>query len=121
MLTYLKNATIASPLVSGFKGQKKNILIEDEYIKEVFDENVSLSESVEVIDCEGLLVLPGIIDVHVHFRQPGMEYKADMQSESKAALIGGVTTVFDMPNNNPPIVSEELLNKKLSLCKDNML
>jgi len=121
MLTYLKNATIASPLVSGFKGQKKNILIEDEYIKEVFDENVSLSESVEVIDCEGLLVLPGIIDVHVHFRQPGIEYKADMQSESKAALIGGVTTVFDMPNNNPPIVSEELLNKKLSLCKDNML
>lgn len=121
MLTYLKNATLSSPLIKGFGGQKKNILIEDEYIKEVSDRDISLSDDIKVIDCEGLLVLPGVIDVHVHFRQPGAEYKADMLSESKAALMGGVTTVFDMPNNTPAIVTKSLLEEKLNLCKQNML
>lgn len=121
MLTYLKNATLTSPLIKGFEGQKKNILIEDEYIKEISDRDISLSENVEVIDCEGLLVLPGVIDAHVHFRQPGAEYKADMLSESMAALVGGVTTVFDMPNNTPAITTKSLLEEKLTLCKQNML
>lgn len=121
MLTYLKNATLTSPLIKGFEGQKKNILIEDEYIKEISDRDISLSENVEVIDCEGLLVLPGVIDAHVHFRQPGAEYKADMLSESMAALVGGVTTVFDMPNNTPSITTKSLLEEKLALCKQNML
>lgn len=121
MLTYLKNATLTSPLIKGFEGQKKNILIEDEYIKEISDRDISLSENVEVIDCEGLLVLPGVIDAHVHFRQPGAEYKADMLSESMAALAGGVTTVFDMPNNTPAIITKSLLEEKLTLCRQNML
>lgn len=121
MLTYLKNATLTSPLIKGFEGQKKNILIEDEYIKEISDRDISLSENVEVIDCEGLLVLPGVIDVHVHFRQPGAEYKADMLSESMASLAGGVTTVFDMPNNTPAVTTKSLLEEKLALCKQNML
>lgn len=121
MLTYLKNATLTSPLIKGFEGQKKNILIEDEYIKEISDRDISLSENVEVIDCEGLLVLPGVIDAHVHFRQPGAEYKADMLSESMASLAGGVTTVFDMPNNTPAITTKSLLEEKLALCKQNML
>ncbi len=121
MLTYLKNATLTSSLIKGFEGQKKNILIEDEYIKEVSDRDISLSENVEVIDCEGLLVLPGVIDAHVHFRQPGAEYKADMLSESMAALAGGVTTVFDMPNNIPVIITKSLLEEKLTLCRQNML
>lgn len=121
MLTYLKNATLTSPLIKGFEGEKKNILIEDEYIKEISDKDISLSENVEVIDCEGLLVLPGVIDAHVHFRQPGAEYKADMLSESMAALAGGVTTIFDMPNNTPAIITKSLLEEKLTLCKQNML
>lgn len=121
MLTYLKNATLTSPLIKGFEGQKKNILIEDEYIKEISDRDISLSENVEVIDCEELLVLPGVIDAHVHFRQPGAEYKADMLSESMASLAGGVTTVFDMPNNTPAITTKSLLEEKLALCKQNML
>lgn len=121
MLTYLKNATLTSPLIKGFEGEKKNILIEEEYIKEISDKDISLSENVEVIDCEGLLVLPGVIDAHVHFRQPGAEYKADMLSESMAALAGGVTTIFDMPNNTPAIITKSLLEEKLTLCKQNML
>lgn len=120
MYTYLKNASISSKDVRGFKGVKKNILIEDEYIKEVCDKDISLPEGCKVIDCEGFMVLPGVIDTHVHFRQPGAEYKADMLSESLAALSGGVTSVFDMPNNSPAIVTKDLLQEKYTLCKDNM-
>lgn len=120
MYIYLKNASISSKNIRGFEGVKKNILIEDEYIKEVCDKDISLSEDTKVIDCEGLVVLPGVIDTHVHFRQPGAEYKADMNSESLACLAGGVTSVFDMPNNSPAIVSKELLNEKYVLCEENM-
>lgn len=120
MYTYLKNAAISSKSIKGFKGAKKNILIEDERILEVCNEDISLPEDCKVVDCEDLLVLPGVIDPHVHFRQPGAEYKADMNTESLAALAGGVTSVFDMPNNSPAIVTEELLQEKYSLCQENM-
>ena len=112
MFTYLRGGTVIN--------QKKNILIENEYIKEVSNKDISLPEDCEVIDCEGLIILPGIIDTHVHFRQPGAEYKADMQSESITALAGGVTSVFDMPNNSPVITSIETLQEKYALCKENM-
>jgi dihydroorotase len=59
------------------------------------------------------LLLPGVIDAHVHFREPGLTHKGDVASESKAALAGGVTSVMDMPNVNPPTVTLEALNKKL--------
>jgi dihydroorotase len=64
---------------------------------------------------EGLTVFPGLIDPHVHFRTPGMEYKEDWRTAAKAALYGGYTTVFDMPNTIPPTVSSELLNEKKAL------
>ncbi|MBQ9311779.1 MAG: dihydroorotase [Bacteroidales bacterium] len=112
MFTYLRGGTVIN--------QKKNILIENEYIKEVSNKDISLPEDCEVIDCESLVILPGIIDTHVHFRQPGAEYKADMQSESIAALAGGVTSVFDMPNNSPATTSIETLQEKYVLCKENM-
>ena len=120
MYTYLKNASVSSKKLRGFNGVKENILIEDEYIKEVCDKDISLPEGCKVIDCEGLMVLPGVIDTHVHFRQPGAEYKADMHSESLACLAGGVTSVFDMPNNSPATTSKELLKEKYALCKENM-
>jgi len=62
-----------------------------------------------------LTVFPGLIDPHVHFRTPGMEYKEDWRTASKAALVGGYTTVFDMPNTIPPTVSAELLRDKKAL------
>jgi len=54
----------------------------------------------EIVDCsrEGLYLLPGLVDVHVHFREPGLTQKGDFASESRAALAGGITTIFDMPN-----------------------
>ena len=112
MFTYLKQGTVIN--------QKKNILIENDLIKEVSNEDISLPEGCNVIDCEGLTILPGVIDPHVHFRQPGAEYKADMQSESKVALAGGVTSVFDMPNNSPAITSRQTIEEKYRLCEENM-
>ncbi|MBI4359478.1 MAG: dihydroorotase, partial [Candidatus Jacksonbacteria bacterium] len=64
------------------------------------------------LDANGRLTLPGIIDPHVHFRSPGEEYKEDWASGSKAAVAGGVTTVLDMPNNRPPIITKETLEAK---------
>ena len=68
------------------------------------------------IDAEGLLLFPGIIDDQVHFREPGLTYKADIQSESMAAIAGGVTTFFDNPNTIPPTLSQELLEEKYILA-----
>ncbi len=69
----------------------------------------------KVIDCKGKLILPGLIDVHVHFREPGESYKETWETGSKAAVSSGVTTVFDMPNNKPPILSVKDLKAKRKL------
>lgn len=68
------------------------------------------------IDATGKYILPGIIDDQVHFREPGQEYKADISYESKAALAGGVTSFMDMPNNNPPIFTQEALANKYQIA-----
>ena len=68
--------------------------------------------SAEVIDADGCYVMPGVIDEHVHFRQPGMEHKADIASESRAAACGGVTSFMDMPNTMPPTTDIEQLEHK---------
>ncbi|MFA8300280.1 MAG: dihydroorotase [Hyphomicrobiales bacterium] len=69
----------------------------------------------EVIDAEGMLVLPGIIDDQVHFREPGLTHKGDIYSESKAAVAGGVTSFMEMPNCNPPTLTQELLEEKYEI------
>ena len=68
----------------------------------------------EVNDCGGAYILPGVIDTHVHFRDPGLTEKADMATESRAALAGGVTSFVDMPNTKPATVSMDALEGKLS-------
>ena len=70
----------------------------------------------EVIDASGCFVLPGIIDDHVHFREPGLTAKADIDSESRAAAAGGVTTYFDMPNTVPQTTTLEALDEKFVLA-----
>jgi dihydroorotase len=74
----------------------------------------------EVIDCTGLHVLPGVIDTQVHFREPGMEHKEDLESGSRSAVMGGVTAVFEMPNTNPLTISAETLADKLDRAKGRM-
>ena len=67
----------------------------------------------ETIDCTGLHILPGVIDSQVHFREPGLEHKEDLESGSRAAVLGGITTVFEMPNTMPLTTSEEALADKV--------
>ncbi|MGC2595040.1 MAG: dihydroorotase [Rhabdochlamydiaceae bacterium] len=73
------------------------------------------SEEERTIMAGGLILLPGLIDSHVHFRTPGLEYKGNWESEAKAAIHGGITTVFDMPNTIPPTVTLERLEEKKGL------
>ena len=65
-----------------------------------------LANGADEIDCHELVALPGLIDAHVHFRDPGMPQKATIYSESRAAVLGGVTSFMDMPNTMPPTVDE---------------
>src|SRR5438094_8811395 len=74
-----------------------------------------LRPAAEEVDASGRHLLPGLIDVHVHFREPGLTYKEDFSSGSLAAAAGGVTTVFDMPNNVPPIATAALFRQKREL------
>ncbi|MBB3911877.1 dihydroorotase [Sphingomonas desiccabilis] len=73
-----------------------------------------------VIDCTGLDVLPGVIDTQVHFREPGLVHKEDLETGSRAAVLGGVTAVFEMPNTNPNTDSAEAIADKLARAKDRM-
>jgi len=75
----------------------------------------------ELIDASGFLLLPGIIDDQVHFREPGLTYKGDIHSESRAAVAGGITSFMDMPNTNPQTVTVDILNAKYRLGAENSL
>jgi dihydroorotase len=74
----------------------------------------------ETIDCTGLHILPGVIDTQVHFREPGAEHKEDLETGSRAAVIGGVTGVFEMPNTNPLTVTAEALADKVRRASGRM-
>ena len=74
----------------------------------------------ERIDCSGLHILPGVIDSQVHFREPGLVHKEDLETGSRAAVLGGVTAVFEMPNTDPLTTSADALADKLARAKDRM-
>ena len=94
-----------------------SILIEDSQIAQIYtDPHTPEASYDEVIDASGCFVLPGIIDDHVHFREPGLTAKADIESESRAAAAGGVTTYFDMPNTVPQTTTLEALEEKFALA-----
>ena len=94
-----------------------SILIEDSKIAQIYTEpHIPEASYDEVIDASGCFVLPGIIDDHVHFREPGLTAKADIESESRAAAAGGVTTYFDMPNTVPQTTTLEALEEKYALA-----
>ena len=74
---------------------------------------LSPGQAAETLDCRGLHVLPGVIDTQVHFREPGLTHKEDLETGSRAAVLGGVTAVFEMPNTDPLTVTREALADKL--------
>ena len=110
MRTLIKGGTIVNEN-RVFKG---TIVIEDETIADILDDHAPEVSADQVVDASGAYVLPGIIDDHVHFRDPGLTEKADMESESRAAAAGGVTTFFDMPNTVPQTTTLEALDDKYS-------
>ena len=77
--------------------------------------------SAMVIDATGKYLIPGIIDEHVHFREPGLTHKADIYTESRAAVAGGVTSFMDMPNTNPQTTTQELLEQKFGMAAEKSL
>ncbi len=82
--------------------------------------NLSAASAGERIDCKGLHVLPGVIDSQVHFREPGLVHKEDLETGSRAAVLGGVTAVFEMPNTDPTTTTAEALADKLSRARGRM-
>jgi dihydroorotase len=107
MKTYIQNATIINEGIE-FTG---SVLIEGDKILKINHGN-GLEEADKSIDATGLLLIPGVIDDQVHFREPGLTHKGDIYSEAKAGIAGGVTSYMDMPNNNPQTVTIELLDEK---------
>ena len=114
-------------IVTSEKEAEGSILIEDGKIADVlyseaedygFRVFMAKNAGAEVVDCAGLHVMAGGIDAHVHFREPGLTHKADMATESLAAIHGGVTSVMDMPNTNPATVTAEALKGKLAIAKE---
>jgi dihydroorotase len=78
------------------------------------------ASAAEVVDARGLTVLPGVIDSQVHFREPGLEWKEDLETGSRAAVLGGVTAVFEMPNTEPTTTDPEALADKLARARGRM-
>ena len=113
MTTLVKGGT----LVNEGRTFNGSLVIENEKITRIIEGNYTPEASYdEIIDASGCFVLPGVIDDHVHFREPGLTEKADIDTESRAAAAGGVTTYFDMPNTVPQTTTLEALDDKFRLA-----
>lgn len=113
--TLIQNAVIVN------EGRKVtgSVVIEGEKIAEILvGEEKASAPCDEVIDASGCYLLPGAIDEHVHFRDPGLTHKADITTESRAAAAGGVTSIMDMPNTNPQTTTLETLEEKFALLAE---
>ena len=104
----IKNAKIVNE-GSVFEG---DLLIEDKYIKEIADSISAKSSDIKIIDAEGNYLIPGAIDDQVHFREPGLTHKGTIETESRAAVAGGITSFIEQPNTVPNAVTQELLEEK---------
>ena len=107
--TLIQNAFI----VNEGKTIKGSVVIDGEIIAEILEGTVQPTTPCDtVVQAEGPYLLPGVIDDHVHFRDPGLTHKADMESESRAAAAGGVTSYMEMPNTVPQTTTLEALEAK---------
>lgn len=111
MQILISNANIVN------EGQRfeADVLIKDQRIEKI-DKQISADKANRVIDANGKLLLPGVIDDQVHFREPGLTHKANIYTESRAAVAGGVTSFMEMPNTNPPALTQELLEEKYQIA-----
>ena len=108
----IKNANI----VNEGKTFLGDVLIENDVIIDI-DESISAkSADIRIIDAEEKYLFPGIIDDQVHFREPGLTHKATIETESRAALAGGITSFIEMPNTNPQTTTIEKLDEKFEIA-----
>ena len=118
----MKNILIKDALiVNEGRKLKGSVAIEGERIKKIYFTEIPQEELAvfsDIIDAEGLILMPGVIDDQVHFREPGLTHKADMGTESMAAVAGGTTTFMDMPNTNPQTVTADLIKEKKELAAE---
>lgn len=113
MSTFLiKNAKIVNE-GEIFEG---DVLIENEFIKEIADKISPKSSDCIIVDAEGNFLMPGAIDDQVHFREPGLTQKATIETESKAAIAGGITSFIEQPNTVPNAITQELLEQKYEIA-----
>ena len=112
--TVIQNATIVN---EGGRFRASVLIASGRIAQIVRDQELPVRNGDEVVDAEGALLLPGIIDGHVHMREPGLTHKADMESETRAAARGGVTTVLDMPNVVPQTTTLQLLQERYALAE----
>ena len=109
----IKNARIVNEGTI-FEG---DVLIEDQIIKEISSSISVKSSNVTVIDAENNYLIPGVIDDQVHFREPGLTHKATIETESRAAIAGGITSFIEMPNTNPQATTIEKLEAKFEIAQ----
>ena len=115
MTTLIKNAT----LVNEGKSFQASLIIKGDRIADIIESDTMPRGTYDnIVDATGCFVIPGIIDDHVHFRDPGLTAKADIESESRAAAFGGVTSYFDMPNTKPQTTTLETLDAKFALARE---
>ena len=110
----IKNARI----VNEGKIFNGDILIKGEYIERIDDSISAKSSDVHIIDAEGKLAIPGVIDDQVHFREPGLTQKGSIETESKAAISGGITSFIEMPNTKPQTTTIENLEEKFLIAAE---
>ncbi len=112
----IENATI----INEGKSFIGSVLIENEIIKKIYESEeipVDVKEHAQIVDARGLWLIPGVIDDQVHFRDPGLTYKGDIYTESRAAIVGGVTSFMDMPNTKPQTTTIEDLERKFEMAQ----
>jgi len=107
----IQNATI----VNENKIFKGDILLENEIITKIYSK-IKPTKNVEIINAEGKFLIPGFIDDQVHFREPGLTHKANIATESRAAIAGGITTFIEMPNTVPQATTQHLLENKFKIA-----
>ena len=100
--------------------EEKDLLVKDGRVERL-DDSISPPSGTEVVDAGGKLILPGLIDDQVHFREPGLTHKACISTESRAAVAGGITTFFEMPNVSPPTLDMERLEEKCAIAAQDSL
>ena len=113
MKLLLKNGTLIDYKTNTF--DKKDILIEDDKIKKKADKIEEIAD--KTIDCTNFNIIPGMIDIHCHLREPGFEHKETIETGSKSAVCGGFTTICPMPNTKPTPDSAIVLQKNYRRSK----